>query len=162
MSRNSIDKRLGTAASGVQSPPCPSTFCGSTADGGQWIADVPTQWNGTLLLYSHGFGPPAAQDAPDNNTKAALLADGYALAGSSYDPNGSWWALNSALSDQFQTLSAVEALLPHRPTHMFAVGTSMGGLISSLEDEHSNGRLQAALTTCGLRRGGRGWRWRCP
>jgi hypothetical protein len=123
---------------------------GTTADSGQWIADVPTNWNGTLLLYSHGFGPPIAADSPDPNTQQALLDRGYAMAGSSYDPNGSWWALNSALSDQFQTLSAIEKLLPHRPTHVFAFGTSMGGLISSLEDEHSNGRLQAALTTCGI------------
>jgi hypothetical protein len=126
-------------------------------DTGQWIGDFPSpisSWNGTLLLYSHGFGPPAAQDAPDPNTKAALLADGYALAGSSYDPNGSWWALNSALSDQFQTLSAVEADLPHAPTHVIAVGTSMGGLISSLEAEHPQYGLQAALTTCGIVAGG--------
>jgi hypothetical protein len=141
------------ASSGAQAPGSTS-YSGTTADGGQWIADVPTQWNGTLLLYSHGFGPPAAQDAPDPNTQAALLADGYAMAGSSYDPNGSWWALDSALNDQFQTLSAVEALLPRRPAHVFAVGTSMGGLISSLEDEHSNGRLQASLTTCGIVAGG--------
>ncbi|MBV9944656.1 MAG: hypothetical protein JO262_21205 [Solirubrobacterales bacterium] len=141
------------ASSGAQPPPCTSTVCGTTTDGGQWIADFPSpisSWNGTLLLYSHGFGPPVAADAPDPNTKAALLARGYALAGSSYDPNGSWWALDSALSDQFQTLTAVEKLLPRAPTHVFAVGTSMGGLISALEDEHSRGRLQAALTTCGI------------
>ena len=141
------------ASSGAQAPSSTS-YSGTTADGGQWVADVPAQWNGTLLLYSHGFGPPAAQDAPDPNTQAALLADGYAMAGSSYDPNGSWWALDSALNDQFQTLSAVEALLPRRPAHVFAVGTSMGGLISSLEAEHSNGRLQASLTTCGIVAGG--------
>jgi hypothetical protein len=141
------------AASGAQSPPCTSTYCGTTADGGQWIADFPSpisSWNGTLLLYSHGFGPPVAADAPDPNTQQALLDRGYAMAGSSYDPNGSWWALDSALSDQFQTLSAVERLLPYAPAHVFAIGTSMGGLISSLEDEHSHGRLQAALTTCGI------------
>ena len=134
--------------------PCASTYCGTTADGGQWIADVPSNWNGTLLLYSHGFGPLVAADAPNANTKAALLADGYALAGSSYDPHGSWWALNSALSDQFQTESAVEKLLPHAPAHVLAVGTSMGGLISSLEAENSNGRLDGALTTCGIVAGG--------
>ena len=141
------------ASSGAATPPCTSTVCGTTADGGQWIADFPSpisSWNGTLLLYSHGFGPLVAADAPNANTKAALLARGYALAGSSYDPNGSWWALNSALNDQFQTLSAVEALLPSKPVHVFAVGTSMGGLISALEDEHSNGRLDASLTTCGI------------
>jgi hypothetical protein len=139
------------AASGAQAQTASSThYSGTTADGGQWIADVPTDWNGTLLLYSHGFGPPVAADSPDPNTQQALLDRGYAMAGSSYDPNGSWWALNSALSDQFQTLTAVEHLLPSAPTHVFAVGTSMGGLISSLEDEHSNGRLEAALTTCGI------------
>jgi hypothetical protein len=141
------------AAAGAQPAPCSDTACGTTADGGQWIADFPSpiwHWNGTLLLYSHGFGPPVAADAPDPNTQAALLADGYAMAGSSYDPTGSWWALDSALSDQFQTLSAVERLLPHKPAHVLAFGTSMGGLISELEDENSNRRLDGSLTTCGI------------
>ena len=44
----------------------------------------------------------------------------------------------------------LSALLPSKPVHVFAFGTSMGGLISALEDEHSNGRLQASLTTCGI------------
>jgi hypothetical protein len=138
------------ASSGAQASSS-THYSGTTSDGGQWIADVPTPWNGTVLLYSHGFGPPVAADAPDPNTQAALLARGYALAGSSYDLQGSWWALNSAVSDQFQTLSAVEqTVLPQPPTHVFAVGTSMGGLISSLEAEHPQGGLQAALTTCGI------------
>jgi hypothetical protein len=141
------------ASAGAQ-PPCPSTYCGTTSDGGQWIADVPTPWNGTLLLYSHGFGPLVAADAPDSTTKQALLDRGYALAGSSYDPAGSWWALNSAVRDQFETLAAVQPYLPSPPIHVFAVGTSMGGLISALEDEQSNGRLQASLTTCGIVAGG--------
>jgi hypothetical protein len=131
-----------------------TSYTGSTTDGGTWIADVPSPWNGTLLLYSHGFGPPLAADAPDPATKQALLDRGYALAGSSYDPNGSWWALNSALSDQFQTLTDAQQDLPSEPNQVIAVGTSMGGLISSLEDEHSNGRLDAALTTCGIVAGG--------
>jgi hypothetical protein len=135
-----------------------STNCGTTLDGGQWIADFPSpisSWNGTLLLYSHGFGPPAAADAPDPTTRTALLDRGYALAGSSYDPTGSWWALDSALSDQFQTLQAVEGQLPAgKLQHVIAVGTSMGGLISSLEAEHPQYGLQAALTTCGIVAGG--------
>src|SRR5256885_13447016 len=64
---------------------------GSLPDGGNWVADIPAHWNGTLLLYSHGFGPLTAADAPDPHTAAALLARGFALAGSSYDPNGSMW-----------------------------------------------------------------------
>src|SRR5205807_3552002 len=102
---------------------------GTLPDGASWVADLPANWNGTLLLYSHGFGPLTAADAPDPATSAALLARGYALAGSSYDPHGSMWALNSAVSDQFQTLQAVEAaVLPGRPRQVLALGTSMGGL----------------------------------
>jgi hypothetical protein len=131
-----------------------TSYSGTTSDGGSWVADVPSPWNGTLLLYSHGFGPPQAADAPDPNTKQALLDRGYALAGSSYDPAGSWWALGSALRDQFETLTDVGADLPSAPSHVLAFGTSMGGLISALEDEGANGRIDGALTTCGLVAGG--------
>ena len=124
---------------------------GTLANGTVWIADVPAQWNGTLLLYSHGFGPLTAQDAPDPTTAAALLARGYALAGSSYDPSGSMWALDTAVSDQFGTLKAVESgVLPARPRRVIAVGTSMGGLVSALEAQDGAGVIDGALTTCGI------------
>ena len=139
--------RAATAASG--------NFTGTLANGTTWVADVPANWNGTLLLYSHGFGPLTAADAPDPGTQAALLARGYALAGSSYDPNGSEWALDTAVSDQFGTLAAVEgAVLPRRPSQVLAFGTSMGGLVSALEAQDGGGRINGALTTCGIVAGG--------
>jgi hypothetical protein len=127
-----------------------TSVSGTTSDGGSWVADLPSPWNGTLLLYSHGFGPPQAADAPDPATRQALLDRGYALAGSSYDPAGSWWALASAVRDQLETLAAVRADLPSAPRRVIAFGTSMGGLISALESERGDGRVDGALTTCGL------------
>jgi hypothetical protein len=139
------------AAASASAAPSSTASTGTLPDGATWIADVPANWNGTLLLYSHGYGPLVAADAPDPTTKAALLGMGYALAGSSYDPHGPWWALGSALRDQFQTLSVMErTVLPSSPHHVYAVGTSMGGLISALEDQNSDGRLNGALTTCGI------------
>lgn len=130
-------------------------FTGKLANGTIWIADVPANWNGTLLLYSHGFGPLTAADAPDPTTQSALLARGYALAGSSYDPNGSEWALDTAVSDQFGTLQAVEhTVLPRRPRQVLAFDTSMGGLVSALEAQDGAGRINGALTTCGIVAGG--------
>jgi hypothetical protein len=139
------------AAGSASAAPTTTHYTGTLHDGAVWIADVPASWNGTLLLYSHGFGPLNAADAPDPNTQQALLGMGYALAGSSYDPNGSWWALGSAVRDQFETLATVKrTILPSAPREVYAVGTSMGGLISALEDQTSNGRIDAALTTCGI------------
>jgi hypothetical protein len=145
------------ATTGTANPANAATahFTGTLPDGATWIADLPSQWNGTLLLYSHGFGPLTAADAPDPVTQAALLARGYALAGSSYDPNGSEWALDSAVSDQFQTLRTVEdTVLPGRPRYVLAFGTSMGGLVSALEAQDGAGRIDGALTTCGIVAGG--------
>jgi hypothetical protein len=141
---------LGLTAAGA-SAVTPGHYTGTLPDGAVWVADVPAAWNGTLLLYSHGFGPLVAADAPDPTTAAALLSEGYALAGSSYDPNGPWWALGSALTDQFGTLATVEqTVLKAKPAEVFAFGTSMGGLVSALEDQGSNGRIDGALTTCGI------------
>jgi hypothetical protein len=143
---------LAVAAATAGSAAASTThFSGVLADGATWIADVPSDWNGTLLLYSHGYGPPVAADAPSPTVRDALLSRGYALAGSSYDPSGSWWALKSAVRDQFQTIDAATATaLPRKPDRVIAVGSSMGGLISALEAQQGAGRIDAALTTCGI------------
>jgi hypothetical protein len=139
------------AAGTASAAPTVTHSTGTLPDGATWIADVPASWNHVLILYSHGFGPLLAADAPDPTTQQALLGMGYALAGSSYDPNGSWWALGSAVRDQFETLSTVErTYLPSAPARVYAFGTSMGGLISALEDQNSDGRLNGSLTTCGI------------
>jgi hypothetical protein len=143
---------LTPATSGAQTTS--QHLTGTTSDGSQWIADVPSPWNGTVLLYSHGFGPLVAADAPDPTTQQYLLGEGYALVGSSYDPNGSWWALDTAVGDQFAALSALETQLPAAPRHVIAFGTSMGGLISALEAEQPRTPINGSLTTCGIVAGG--------
>jgi hypothetical protein len=144
-----------TAVPHVSTAPPGSEVTGTLANGTTWVAEYPQSWNGTLILYSHGYGALTAADAPDQETQQALLGQGYALAGSSFDPNGSEWALNTAVSDQFGTLSAVEStVLPRTPAHVIAFGTSMGGLVSALEAEQGAGRIAGALTTCGVVAGG--------
>jgi pimeloyl-ACP methyl ester carboxylesterase len=131
-----------------------ASYSGTLADSAQWIAQVPADWNGTVVLYSHGFGPLTAADAPSPGSGAQLLAQGYALVGSSYDVNGSWWALDTAVSDQFGSLAAFLAASGLHPQRTLAVGTSMGGLVNSLLDQESYGRVQGAVTFCGLVAGG--------
>ncbi|MFC5722329.1 hypothetical protein ACFP1Z_19365 [Streptomyces gamaensis] len=126
---------------------------GTLADGATWVADVPPHWNGTLLLFAHGFGPARAQDAPDAATASALLAEGYALAGSSYDPDGPQWALAGAERDQFATLDAFTTAVG-RPQRTISVGQSMGGLVNARMARDAHGRLDGALGLCGLVAGG--------
>jgi hypothetical protein len=123
-------------------------FTGTLPDGASWVADAPADWNHTLILYSHGYGPLTAQDAPDDATRTQLLAEGYALVGSSYS-GPSWWALSSAVGDQFASLAAATRAIGH-PRRTIAWGTSMGGLVSALESEDAGHRIDGTLTTCGL------------
>ena len=144
---------VGPTAHGTAAPN--TQVNGTLANGTTWVAEYPAPWNGTLVLYSHGYGDLTAADAPDADTQHALLAAGYAIAGSSFDPHGSQWALNTAVGDQFGALAAVEAtVLPHQPQHVLAFGTSMGGLISALEAQDGQGKIDGALTTCGIVGGG--------
>src|SRR6266699_6723053 len=76
-----------------------STYTGTLQDGATFLIEVPSPWNGTLLLYSHGYVVPGsanpAQDVGDPATGAFLLSDGFALAGSSYAHAG--WAIQEEL-----------------------------------------------------------------
>ncbi|MGW3103994.1 alpha/beta hydrolase [Streptomyces sp. NPDC001100] len=128
-------------------------YSGTLTDGATWIADTPETWNGTLLLFSHGFGPTTAADAPSPAVAQALLAAGYALAGSSYDPNGSMWALDSAERDQFAALTAFRREVG-APTRVISVGQSMGGLVNAQVARDGAGRVDGALGLCGLVAGG--------
>ncbi|OIK02087.1 alpha/beta hydrolase [Streptomyces monashensis] len=144
---------VGLAASPAQAAPtgtgATGHLTGTLSDGATWIADVPVRWNGTLLLFSHGFGPTVAEDAPSDAVRAELLTEGYAMAGASYDPHGSTWALNSAERDQFGTLDAVTAKLG-TPRRTLAVGQSMGGLVNAQIARDGAGRVDGALGLCGL------------
>ncbi|MFL6073824.1 MAG: hypothetical protein ACJ73S_10560 [Mycobacteriales bacterium] len=130
----------------------PQTYGGTLTDGATWVADVPAHWNGTLILYSHGYGPLTAQDAASPALRQDLLAEGYAMVGSSYS-GPSLWALASAVDDQFDSLRAVERIIG-APRRAIAWGTSMGGLVSALEAQNPRGLIDGALTTCGLVAGG--------
>lgn len=135
-------------------PPAPTVthYSGTLADGSTWVGDVPSNWHGVLVLYSHGFGFLSPVDAPNPATQTALLNAGYALVGSSYH-GPSLWAVETAPGDQFAALSAITQQIG-RPYQVLALGTSMGGLISALEDQTARGRIDGALTTCGLLGGG--------
>ncbi|MET7490116.1 alpha/beta hydrolase [Streptomyces sp. NPDC005538] len=140
-------------ATGAHATAAAGQYSGTLTDGATWIADQPEQWNGTLLLFSHGFGPTTAADSPSPAVRQTLLDAGYALVGSSYDPSGSMWALDSAERDQFAALTAFRRQVG-TPTRVISVGQSMGGLVNAQIARDGAGRVDGALGLCGLVAGG--------
>ncbi|MFE9647059.1 alpha/beta hydrolase family protein [Streptomyces sp. NPDC006365] len=128
---------------------------GTLPSGAKYVMDKPADWNGTVLLFSHGYrpvgSPLAAQNAPDDATKALLLEKGYALIGSSYATNG--WAVTDAVPDQLATLDVfTERSGAARRT--IAWGQSYGGLVTTAIAERHPGRIDGSLAMCGLVHGG--------
>jgi pimeloyl-ACP methyl ester carboxylesterase len=118
--------------------------------------DVPDPWNGTLVLYSHGytFGPSnPAEEVGDSATGSWLLNHGYALAGSSYSTTG--WALQQAFVDQIQVLDIFKASVG-TPKRTIAWGHSLGGIITAGLVQLYPNRFTAALPMCGVVAGGPG------
>jgi hypothetical protein len=103
----------------------PETVVGDI-EGAHFQVQVPYPWNGTLVLYSHGYqsrgsrvpDPPA--DAPDTVTQHWLLDHGYALAGSGYSQQG--WAVEQAFHDQIALLRLVNI---HDPAANFPLAASL-------------------------------------
>jgi len=127
---------------------------GVLPDGSTYVMDVPANWNGTVLLYSHGYVPDGlpnpAHNAPSDAARSALLDAGYAQIGSSYPETG--WVLERALPAQLATLDLFQERFG-RPRRTIAWGTSLGGMITTGLAERHGHRLAGTLAMCGLEQG---------
>jgi pimeloyl-ACP methyl ester carboxylesterase len=133
----------------------PSHVEGVLPDGSSYVMDVPANWNGVVLLYSHGYVPDGvpnpAFNAPSDAVRSALLDAGYAQIGSSYPETG--WVLQQALPAQLATLDAFRARFG-APRRTIAWGTSLGGMITTGLAERYGERFAGTLAMCGLEQGG--------
>jgi pimeloyl-ACP methyl ester carboxylesterase len=128
-----------------------TTYKGKFSDGATYLIQVPSNWNGTLVLYSHGYVVPGssnpAEDVGDPITGNYLLTNGYALGGSSYATTG--WAIQQALPDQIEVLDTFKTLVGP-PTRTIAWGHSLGGIVTAGLVQRYPTRFDAALPMCGV------------
>jgi pimeloyl-ACP methyl ester carboxylesterase len=132
--------------------------CSGTIEGAAYKIEMPTTWNGTLLLWSHGYRnafptPPdnapvetAAEDGPSAGAITTLLGQGYAVAGSGYASNG--WAVQDGIKagEQLQALFVSKIAKPRRT---YVWGASLGGLITELISEKHPEWVTGAAPECG-------------
>jgi pimeloyl-ACP methyl ester carboxylesterase len=116
----------------------------------------PTNWNGRLMLYAHGFVPSEAPVAllPEGSLLTSLLVpQGFAVAYSSFSENG--WAVRDGTERTHQLLGIFSTRFG-RPARVYITGVSMGGLIAiKLSETHPNiyaGALAAGAVAGGARR----------
>jgi pimeloyl-ACP methyl ester carboxylesterase len=125
---------------------------GAAGPGSLYEIDVPANWNGDLVLYAHGIvqaslpvSSPTTQDGY-NLLRSRLLANGYAVAASSYSSNG--WSLADAVRRTHQLSQFVDEKAG-RPRRTFLVGHSMGALaIVKLAAQHPL-EYDGVLAMCG-------------
>ena len=120
---------------------------------------VPAVWNGTLLLFAHGYRDKAdhpgeidnrnADVAPNAALEAPLLAQGFALAGSAYRDNG--WAVEEGIQDM-KDLTVLFNSLVGNPDRTILVGASLGTIITFESMERFGGIYDGALCLCAARR----------
>ncbi|PXY27063.1 alpha/beta hydrolase family protein [Prauserella muralis] len=123
-----------------------------TIDGAAFRVEVPPDWNGTLVLFSHGYYPPGIPLPPEvaltthPRTEQWLLDHGYALAGSDYKVR-TGFAVADALEDQVAVLDWFREHVAD-PRTVVGNGMSMGGGIAARLAELHPGRFDGVLTQC--------------
>jgi pimeloyl-ACP methyl ester carboxylesterase len=143
---------------------CDKVACTGTIDGARYEIDMPQSWNGTLLIYSHGYrqaqpAPPdfapvdtAAEPAPgwsagQEDVGRALLDQGYAIAGSSYKSNG-WAVADGVKADEDLHQFFVDKV--GKPNRVIVWGDSLGGLITEVLSEKHPEWVDGAIPLCGV------------
>ncbi|MET4615845.1 pimeloyl-ACP methyl ester carboxylesterase [Stenotrophomonas sp. 2619] len=143
---------LATALSGqVQArtgdaPPPPQT---GQLQGAPWRIDLPTRWNGELVMLAHGFEPagtPREAVWPANDATAALLKAGYAVAQSGYASQG--WAVSDAIADTERLRQQFLAAHP-RTRRSWVLGFSMGGAVAIATLERYPQHYAGGVSLCG-------------
>jgi hypothetical protein len=138
---------------------CDKVACTGSIDGAAYEIKLPDKWNGTLLIYSHGYrqaqpAPPdfepvdtSATPAPGDDVATALLAQGYALAGSAFRTNG-WDVLDGVAADEQLHTFFVNNV--GKPDRVYVWGDSLGGLITETVAEKHPEWVSGSAPLCGV------------
>jgi pimeloyl-ACP methyl ester carboxylesterase len=155
----SREDAIRSTATAVPFTGCGKVACTGTLGGAKYEIEMPRTWNGTLLLFSHGYRPARpvppdfapvqtdAQDAPTDAVATALLAKGYALAGSAYASNG--WAVADGVTAGEQ-LHDFFVQKVGKPDRTYVWGESLGGLVTELLAEKHPDWIAGAAPLCGV------------
>jgi pimeloyl-ACP methyl ester carboxylesterase len=109
--------------------------------------EVPTNWNGDLVMWAHGFkGTGLELTVDDHPLRALLISQGYAWAASSYDRND--YDVTSGVQSTHALLKRFNGIVS-KPNKVYMTGASMGGHITAVAIEQYPNTFDGALPVCG-------------
>lgn len=103
---------------------------GRTGPGSLYRMVRPSNWNGGLLIYAHGYTSPevpVALPAEADGIVALLAPQGFAVAYSSFSENG--WDIKDGAQRTHQLLGLFTSQFG-QPAQTYIAGASMGGLVA--------------------------------
>jgi hypothetical protein len=110
--------------------------------------EVPDDWNGSLVVWAHGFrGTGLELTVDDHPLRALLIPLGFAWASSSYSRND--YDITTGVQDTHALVQRFNGLVGN-PSRVYLTGASMGGHITAVSIEQYRGTYDAALPICGV------------
>jgi hypothetical protein len=126
----------------------PSQRLWGVLNGAGYRIEVPANWNGSLVMWAHGYRGTGLELTVDNHPlRAFLLANGYAWAASSYSRNAydpSQGAKDTHALAQFFNDSIGQ------PRRTYITGASMGGHVTAVVAEQWARSYDGAMPVCGV------------
>jgi pimeloyl-ACP methyl ester carboxylesterase len=137
-----------------------TTCQGVTSDTAPYVMMVPANFNGTMLIYSHGYRPPiniplgipvyggyvvnhTPEPGPSATVVQNLLTKGFGLTGSGFSQEG--WNTDSGVKTDVELIGLFKKQFP-TTIKVAAWGSSLGSFITqSLAEQHPELVSAAAL-----------------
>ncbi len=124
-------------------------WTGIAKDGAAYRIEVPPNWNGTLVMFAHGFrGTGSVVWVDDPQLRQYFVDNGFAWAASSYALNG--YDVGDGVVDTHDLLQAFPSITGLDARQVIMSGLSMGGEITTAEIEAYKGQFAGAMPYCGV------------
>ncbi len=135
-------------------------------DGAPYNIRVPANWNGTLLVFAHGYRDKADHpgEIDNRNADAApggalaeefFLAQGFALAGSAFKDNG--WAVKEGIQNILALTNFFKGRVG-KPDRIILWGASLGSVVTLENIQKFPGLYDGSIALCSVGAGApRSW-----
>jgi len=116
--------------------------------GAGYRIEVPDNWNGSLVMWAHGFmGTGLELTVGNHPLRDFLIPSGYAWAASSYTRND--YDITVGVQDTHALATRFNGIVG-RPDRIYMTGASMGGHITAVSIEQYPRFYDGAMPICGV------------